>query len=70
MTFFVLRKIKKRKKTVLTNVNVSSVNIDPSLKEYIVNTRKLGFKDGDIENELIKNGWNKNDVENAIRNLK
>ena len=70
VTFFVLRKIKRRKKNVLTNIDAASVNIDPSLRDYIVNTRKLGFKDSDIEDELIKNGWNKNDVENAIRNLK
>ena len=67
--FFIYKKIKKKKKgAVLQNIGVTNVN--PALRDYIINTRKTGYKDDVIKNALINAGWNQQDVDDAFKNLK
>ena len=37
-----------------------------ALSSYVKHTRKIGFKDDEIKKELLKAGWNKEDVNNAL----
>jgi len=40
-----------------------------SLREYIKNTTRNGFNRNDITRELLKKGWNKEEIDNAFVSL-